>query len=275
MIARPRSRPPPRRAPRSSRTARSRLCRVGPDASAVTIREGGSTTGTAALRIGTLLCVRGSPVTDVVVVGAGIVGASVAYHAARAGAAVLLIDRSLQRPALRATPLLGSEDRAPRMQETAARRYGGRRSKTGPGSSAKCPVSLCVGADRWPGARRRCLKPTSSEPTSASPAPMRSDAWSRTFGWPCAKRSGGHAMGRSTRWRSPTRSSTLLDAMAPRYDSASRCVGCARRTLLSSGSTHPRGLSDLAQSCWPLVLKCRHCALRSASISPSPPLLRS
>ena len=40
---------------------------------------------------------RGSPVTDVVVVGAGIVGASVAYHAARAGAAVLLIDRS--RPA--------------------------------------------------------------------------------------------------------------------------------------------------------------------------------
>jgi glycine/D-amino acid oxidase-like deaminating enzyme len=39
--------------------------------------------------------VRGPPVTDVVVVGAGIVGASVAYHAARAGAAVLLIDRSL------------------------------------------------------------------------------------------------------------------------------------------------------------------------------------
>jgi glycine/D-amino acid oxidase-like deaminating enzyme len=39
--------------------------------------------------------VRGSPGTDVVVVGAGIVGASVAYHAARAGAAVLLIDRSL------------------------------------------------------------------------------------------------------------------------------------------------------------------------------------
>jgi glycine/D-amino acid oxidase-like deaminating enzyme len=34
-------------------------------------------------------------VTDVVVVGAGIVGASVAYHAACAGAAVLLIDRSL------------------------------------------------------------------------------------------------------------------------------------------------------------------------------------
>lgn len=38
---------------------------------------------------------RGSPVTDVVVVGAGLVGASVAYHAARAGAAVFLIDRSL------------------------------------------------------------------------------------------------------------------------------------------------------------------------------------
>jgi glycine/D-amino acid oxidase-like deaminating enzyme len=38
--------------------------------------------------------VRGSPGTDVVVVGAGIVGASVAYHVARAGAAVLLIDRS-------------------------------------------------------------------------------------------------------------------------------------------------------------------------------------
>ena len=35
------------------------------------------------------------PGTDVVVVGAGIVGASVAYHAACAGAAVLLIDRSL------------------------------------------------------------------------------------------------------------------------------------------------------------------------------------
>ena len=44
---------------------------------------------------GTLSRVRGSPVTDVVVVGAGIVGASVAYHAACAGAAVLLIDRSL------------------------------------------------------------------------------------------------------------------------------------------------------------------------------------
>jgi glycine/D-amino acid oxidase-like deaminating enzyme len=35
------------------------------------------------------------PGTDVVVVGAGIVGASVAYHAACAGAAVLLIDRSV------------------------------------------------------------------------------------------------------------------------------------------------------------------------------------
>src|SRR5215213_9478957 len=32
---------------------------------------------------------------DVVVVGAGIVGASVAYHVARAGAAVALVDRSL------------------------------------------------------------------------------------------------------------------------------------------------------------------------------------
>jgi glycine/D-amino acid oxidase-like deaminating enzyme len=44
---------------------------------------------------GILSRVRGSPGTDVVVVGAGIVGASVAYHAACAGAAVLLIDRSL------------------------------------------------------------------------------------------------------------------------------------------------------------------------------------
>jgi hypothetical protein len=31
--------------------------------------------------------------------------------------------------------------------------------------------------------------------------PMRSDAWSPTFGRSCAKRSGGHAMGRSTRSR--------------------------------------------------------------------------
>jgi glycine/D-amino acid oxidase-like deaminating enzyme len=31
--------------------------------------------------------------TDVIVVGAGIVGASVAYHAARGGAAVVLLDR--------------------------------------------------------------------------------------------------------------------------------------------------------------------------------------
>ena len=44
---------------------------------------------------GTLSRVRGSPGTDVIVVGAGIVGASVAYHAASAGASVLLIDRSL------------------------------------------------------------------------------------------------------------------------------------------------------------------------------------
>ena len=43
---------------------------------------------------GILSRVRGPPGTDVVVVGAGIVGASVAYHAARAGASVLLIDRS-------------------------------------------------------------------------------------------------------------------------------------------------------------------------------------
>jgi len=47
---------------------------------------------------GILSRVRGPPGTDVVVVvGAGIVGASVAHHAARAGVSVLLIDRS--RPA--------------------------------------------------------------------------------------------------------------------------------------------------------------------------------
>jgi len=40
---------------------------------------------------------RASTVTDVIVVGAGIVGASVAFHAARCGAAVVLVDRS--RPA--------------------------------------------------------------------------------------------------------------------------------------------------------------------------------
>ena len=38
---------------------------------------------------------RASAVTDVIVVGAGIVGASVAYHAARSGAAVVLLDRSV------------------------------------------------------------------------------------------------------------------------------------------------------------------------------------
>ena len=38
---------------------------------------------------------RTSVVTDVIVVGAGIVGASVAYHAARGGAAVVLLDRSV------------------------------------------------------------------------------------------------------------------------------------------------------------------------------------
>ena len=38
---------------------------------------------------------RAPVVTDVIVVGAGIVGASVAYHAARSGAAVVLLDRSV------------------------------------------------------------------------------------------------------------------------------------------------------------------------------------
>jgi glycine/D-amino acid oxidase-like deaminating enzyme len=36
---------------------------------------------------------RASAMTDVIVVGAGIVGASVAYHAARSGAGVVLLDR--------------------------------------------------------------------------------------------------------------------------------------------------------------------------------------
>jgi glycine/D-amino acid oxidase-like deaminating enzyme len=76
---------------------------------------------------------RASTRTDVIVVGAGIVGASVAFHAARGGAAVVLVDRS--RPASGVTGdsfawIGGAPDAAVQWQHSTARGRAGRLGTT-------------------------------------------------------------------------------------------------------------------------------------------------
>lgn len=77
-------------------------------------------------------------VADVVVVGAGIVGASVAYHAAAAGAAVVLLDATLPAGAVTGASFAwigGPGGRDPVDGSTTLRRAA---MGSGVGSSARC-----------------------------------------------------------------------------------------------------------------------------------------
>jgi FAD dependent oxidoreductase len=147
---------------------------------------------------GTLCGWLGCYMADVAVVGAGIVGASVAYHAARAGAEVVLLERSLPASGVTGDSFAwiggpggrDAVDGSTPLRRTALDDH--RRLER------ELPEFRCAGAGRSPGGRTHSPTLTPWAPTSSSSTVGKPVGWNRTCECHRHERWLSQLMGRST-----------------------------------------------------------------------------